>query len=226
MTKTSLRWLGGLAKLMALVKTPTPGWGRSGLALASLLVLTPTDASAQQPLNRFTVAGTVGFGSFWSDESRVGQGPIFGGAVRFQPWTHWGFELDLRRYTHERRFEHSDVVFAGEGVALTTSVAYYFRTSDVQPFIRGGIGILRFDRERRSPIRAGPSLSTFPHDPFTVIGENVFRSKDTAVGLSLGGGVGVPLGERWSIRPEAGALFGAGAVISSIDVGASMGYGW
>ena len=215
------RWLDSA---MAVVRMLKGGWRSVGLVLTALLVLTPAEVGAQQVLNRFTVAGTVAFGSFWSDESRIGTGPILNGAVRFQPWTHWGMELDLRRYTHKRRFE-SGVVFSGEGVALAATVAYYLGTSDVQPFISGGVGVLRWERESRFPIHQG-QLSGRLSDQPPIVGEEVFRSEDTAVGLSVGGGVKVALGESWSVRSGTHALLGAGAIISSLDVGASMGYGW
>ncbi len=130
MSDSHVRWLGGFACALALVST---------------------DAAAQQHPNRVTVAVSLGLGSFMSDESRLGWGPMLGVAVRFQPWAHWGFEFDTRRFNYERRFA-SSVVFAGEGVQLTGGVTYYLRTSGARPFISGGIGILRSENESRFPI--------------------------------------------------------------------------
>ena len=192
------------------------------LGVAVVVALFPTDAVAQQRHSRLTVAGSLATGAFWSDESRLGQGVLFGGAVRFQPWTRWGFEIDVRRYTYERRFA-SHVVFAGEGVELTGNVTHYFRTSGPRPFISGGVGVLRSERETRFPVLAELSVST-RHPP--VIGEEVFHTTSTDAGLSVSGGVDVPLGNRWSLRPEARLLVGAGSLLSALDLGGSLAYGW
>ena len=205
MSDSHVLWLGGLACAVALVST---------------------DAAAQQHPNRVTVAVSVGLGSFMSDESRLGWGPILGVAVRLQPWERWGVEFDTRRYTYERRFD-SGVVFAGEGVQLTGAVTYYLRTTGARPFISGGIGILHSERESRFPIT--PPLSELfgrTHGPPPIIGEEVFHSTGTNAGLSVGGGVDIPLGAHWSLRPEARSLWGAGSVVSPLDVGLSIGRGW
>jgi hypothetical protein len=203
MCETRFRWLGGFACAVALVST---------------------NAAAQERPNRISVAVNMALGSFWSDESHLGGGPILGLAVRFQPWERWGIELDTRRYTYERRFA-SGVVFAGEGVELSGAVTYYLRTTGPRPFIRGGIGILRAERESRFPINAPLSTLTAPGRPPS-IGEEVFRSTGTDAGLSIGGGVDVPLGVHWSLRPEARSLWGAGSVLSPLDLGASLALGW
>ena len=202
MRDARLRWIGGFALAVALVST---------------------NAAAQQRPNRLTVAASLAMGSFWSDESYLGGGPILGVAVRVQPWTRWGFEFDTRRYTYTRRFATSGVVFAGKGVELTGGVTYYLRTSGARPFISGGIGILRSERESHFPITA--PLSPLERTP-GVIGEQVFHSRGTDAGLSLGGGVDIPLTASWSLRPEARTLWGAGSILSSLSLGTSVGVGW
>jgi hypothetical protein len=170
------RWLGGLAYTMARVSA---------------------DAAAQESPNRVTVAASAGLGSFASDESRLGRGPILGVAVRVQPWEQWGFEFDTRRFTHERRFDS------------------------------GGVGIVRGENESRFPIT--PPLSALLgiiHGPPPVIGERVFHSTGIHVGLSVGGGVDIPLWAHWSLRPEVRSLWGAGSVLSPLDLGASLALGW
>ena len=195
-----------------------------GFACAAALLA--TDAGAQLRPNRVTVAASLSLGSFWGDESRLGWGPILGVAVRYQPWERWGFEFDTRRYTYERRFPTSGVVFAGEGVAFTGGVTYYLRTSGARPFVSGGIGILRSERESRYPIDAPLSSLPFPRGTRPTIGEEVFHSTGTDAGLSIGGGLDIPLGARWSLRPEARSLWGAGSVLSPLDLGASLALGW
>ena len=204
MNDARYRWLGGFVCVVALIST---------------------DAAAQQRPNRVSIAASLTLGSFHSDESHLGGGPLLGVAVRFQPWERWGFEFDTRRFTYERRFT-SGVVFAGEGVQLTGGVTYYLRTSGARPFITGGIGILRSENESRFPIR--PPLSTLgiAHGPPPSIGEQVFHSTGTNAGLSVGGGVDIPLGARWSLRPEVRSLWGAGSVLSPLDLGVSLALGW
>ena len=205
MSNLHCRWLGEFACAVALVAT---------------------EAGAQQRPKRITVAASLSLGSFWGDESRLGWGPILGVAVRYQPWERWGFEFDTRRYTYKRRFPTSGVVFAGEGVAFTGGVTYHLRTSGPRPFVSGGIGILRSKRESRYPIDAPLSSLQFPRGAPPIIGEEVFHSTGTDAGLSVGGGVDVPLGSRWLLRPEVRTLFGAGSVLSPLDLGASLALGW
>lgn len=200
-----IRWVGGLACTLALMST---------------------GAAAQPRPNRVTVAVNMAVGSFWSDESHLGVGPMLGVAVRFQPWARWGFEFDTRRYTVERRFARSGVVFAGEGVEVTGAVTYFMRTSGARPFISAGVGILSSERESRFPTTALPSPLDGTPGPPLVVGEQVFHSSDTRAGLSVGGGIDIPLTAHVSLRPEARSLWGAGSVLSPVELGASVGFGW
>jgi hypothetical protein len=204
MSISHVRWLGGLACAMALVST---------------------DASAEEHPSRITVAASLGVGSFWSDESHLGAGPVLGIAVRVQPWARWGFEFDTRRYTYERRFA-SGVVFAGDGLEFTGGVTYYLRTSGARPFISGGLGILRSEHESRFSINAPLSPGGISHGRPASIGEQVFHSTGTDAGLRVAGGVDVPLGAHWSLRPEARSLWGAGSLLSPLDLGASLALHW
>ena len=204
MSDSRLRWLGGFALAVALVST---------------------DAAAQQRPNRVSVAVSLAAGSFWSDESHLGWGPLLGVAVRFQPWTRWGFEFDTRRFTHKRRFATSGVVFAGDGVEITDGVTYYLRTSGARPFISGGVGVLRWERESRFPITPLSLLEITPGAP-PIIGTQVFHSRGTNAGLSVGGGVDIPLTADWFLRPEARTLWGAGSILSPLSLGTSLGVGW
>ena len=196
--------------------------GRWLVGFAVVVALVPTHAVAEPRPHRLTVAGTLAGGSFWSDESRLGGGAIVGGAVRVQPWSRWGLEVNVRRSTYERRFV-SSVVFAGEGVELTGTVVYYFRAAGLRPFISGGIGVLRSARETRFPILA--ELVVSARRP-PIIGEEVLRVTDTNAGLSVSGGIDVPLGNRWSLRPEVRLLVGADSLLSALDLGGSLAYGW
>jgi len=205
MSKLRCRWLGGFGCAVALVVT---------------------DAGAQQRQIRATVGASLSLGSIWGNENRLSWSPIVGIAVRYQPWERWGFEFDTRHYTYKRRFPTSGVVFAGEGVAFTGGVTYYLRTSGPRPFVSGGIGILRSERESRFPIHAPLSSLRSPRGAPPIIGEALFRSTGTDAGLSVGGGVDVPLGSHWSLRPEARALFGAGSVLSPLGLGGSLAFGW
>ena len=204
MSNSRFRWFGGFACAVALGSTV---------------------AAAQERPNRVTVAVNMAVGSFWGEESHLGEGPILGIAVWFQPWGRWGVEFDTRRYTFERRFD-SGVVFAGEGMEFAGRVTYYLRGAGARPFVSGGIGVLRSERESRFPIDAPLSTGNFAPGRPPIIGEQVFRSTGTNAGLSVGGGVDVPLGAHWSLRPEARSLWGAGSVLSPLDLGASLALGW
>ena len=89
-----------------------------------------------------------------------------------------------------------------------------------------GLGSFASD-ESRFPIT--PPLSALlgiTHGPPPVIGERVFHSTGIHVGLSVGGGVDIPLWAHWSLRPEVRSLWGAGSVLSPLDLGASLALGW
>lgn len=195
------------------------------VGVAWAVVLLSADAAAQQPAPQVSVAVHLAAGSFWSDESRLGWGPVAGVAVRYRPAERWGVELETRRFSYERRFPTSGVVFSGHGIELNGALAYYLGTSRARPFVRGGISLLRTERESHFPIVAPPSPGGPPAPP-TVIGTETFRSTATDLGLSVGGGVDVPLTSRWSLRPEARALWGAGGVVPWIDLGAGLAVGW
>ena len=172
------------------------------------MVLFSPDAAAPPHPNRITVAANLAVGSFWGNESHLGWGPLLGFSVRFQPWTRWGFEFDTRRFTHKRRFATSGVVFAGEGVELTGGVTCYLRTSGARPFISGGVGILRWERESRFPINA--PLSAFGITPGAppINWTEVFHSRGTNADLSVGGGVDIPLTADWYHSTGGGELVG------------------
>ena len=188
------------------------------------MVSIPASAAAQPAPHRVAVGGTLALGSSWDDESRVGDGVSVGGAVQVGPWKRVAIEIDVRHFTYDRRFQ-SGVEFSGEGEQLSANLLYYLREAGTRPFVLVGVALLRVDRTTRFPLlppfpRPGTGDASAP-----IIAESL-RSSDTGTGVDVGGGVSVPLGAHWSLRPEIRALLGAGAIVSRIDVGAGLSYGW
>ena len=117
-------------------------------------------------------------------------------------------------------------MFAGNATQFSGNAAHSFRDTGPRPFVLLGIGVIRAKDESRFPVYAEFDPSFFNGARPPIIGHEVFSSVDTHTGWNAGGGVDIPIGDRWSLRPEARALFGAGSVLTRIDFGASVGYGW
>lgn len=168
-------------------------------------------AHAQTNDHRFAFQGSLGWGQTWSDESRLGGGPGLETSVEVRLLRKLGLQFGVSRYSHDRTFD-SDVRFSGESLTFSGDFLYHFSGSRVQPFLLGGVALVETRTRTSAPLYAydGASLRlAFDGARFypVQVGEEVSDYSENARGLTIGGGVEIPLGRRVVIRTEARSVF-------------------
>lgn len=197
------------------------------LTVVALLAL-PSMGAAQAQTRDPSLAfqGSLSCGQTWDDESRLGGGIGLETSVEVRVLRKLGLQLGVSGYTHDRAFE-SDVQFSGESLMFSGDVLYHFSGTRAKPFLLGGVALVRTRTRTSFPVFAyddgGHLLLTFDGSRFhpVQIGEQVNDYSENARGLTIGGGVEIPLGPRLVIRTEARTVF-----IRRISASIGLSYRW
>lgn len=197
------------------------------LMATALLVLVPMRAAQAQTRSdpRLAFQGSLGYGQTWDDEGRLGGGLGAETSVEVRILRKLGLQLGVSRYSHDRSFE-SDVRFSGESLMFSGDVLYHFSGTRAQPFLLGGVALVRSRTRTTSSLYAydGYQLRlVFDGSRFrpVQIGEEVSDYSEKGRGLTIGGGVEIPLGPRLVIRTEARCVF-----IRRISGSIGLSYRW
>lgn len=153
---------------------------RRALLLLAVLIV-PSSAFAQTQEARGSVAGIVGAGKTWDDESDIGSGAVAGARVDWRLFGGTRVEFAFDWLDHDRTG-----VFASTGRTslFSGSLLQRFGTRSAQPYVLGGLTIAQHS-----------GTTTF---------EDLARSTTTTdAGFHFGGGLAVRVGERFEVGPEA-----------------------
>jgi opacity protein-like surface antigen len=131
------------------------------------------------------VFGVTGGAQIWDDEGNIGFGIPLGGGVGFKSPQGWGIEAIVETQQAKRDFS-SGVSFDSRFTAARVRLLKYFGTGAAQPYAGGGLGVAHITSSRSEPPGFG----------------GVFSSSETSGMLSGFGGVRIPAGDRWFVRPE------------------------
>jgi len=179
------------------------------LTVAALLAVLPLRrAHAEGTDPRIAFQGSLGWGQTWSDESRLGGGIGLETSVEFRVLRKLGLQLGVSRYSHDRSFD-SNVRFSGESLTFSGDVLYHFSGTRAQPYLLGGVAAVQSRNRTSFPVYAeeddGRLVLAFDGSRFypVQIGEEVNEYSESALGLTVGGGVEFPLGRRLAIRTDA-----------------------
>ena len=164
------------------------------------------------------VFGAIGGGVFGDDEGSLGKGLSFAAGVELRPSSRFGFEAELERYEHERRFGFGSVV-EGDGWLVSGNLLYHFSEGGLQPYLLGGLGLLSASYEWRRPIFTGES-------PFESAGTEVSVTDERGLAMSFGGGMKVFLTEQLSLRPQARFFSGTDSYLTRLEVTVGLSYHW
>jgi hypothetical protein len=112
--------------------------------------------------------------------------------------------VGVSRYSHERTFPYpSDVRFGGDSVTLSSDVLYHFSGTRVEPFLLGGVAKIETRNRTSYPVFAYDGWLLLPRQ----VGEETVESTEEVVGLTVGGGVELPLTSTIAVRTEARFVF-------------------
>lgn len=187
-------------------------------AAVLLAVLTARVAQAQERDPRLALQGSLGWGEAWSDESRLGGGTSLEASVEVRVLRKLGMQFSISRYSHDRTFPYpSNVRFSGDSLMFSGDLLYHFSGTRVQPFLLGGVALVRTQNRSSFPVFAYDGWLLVPRQ----IGEQVLESSEDGLGLTFGGGVELPLGRSLAIRTEARCVF-----IRRISVSFGLSYGF
>jgi hypothetical protein len=178
---------------------------------------------------RREVAVTVGPAYLSHGDSPLGWGSTVGVSAAFPIWRRLAVRVDAHRSFGPELNEHSCASYdrpctgigrsgARDLTIWSGSAMYYFQPSGVQAFVRGGVDVLHF---------AFLSTVTFVGGPQVRITEE--ENKYTTMGILLGGGVRIPIGSRFVVRPEVTIYDGtilAGTNLTQVRTSVAFGYRW
>ena len=152
----------------------------AAVLLLSVLVF-PAPSSAQTDDPRGSVAGIFGGGKTWDDEGGLGTGMAAGGRLEWRLFGTTSIEGSLDLLKHKR----SDAFQAdGDSMIAGLSLIQRFSRTRVQPYVLGGVHLIR-------------------HDGTTRLGDMAVARESTDGGFHFGGGLAVRVNERIEIGPEA-----------------------
>jgi len=174
------------------------------LATWLLAVLPGRAAQAGEKDPRLAFQGSLGWGQVWSDESRLGAGASLEASVEVRVLRKLGMQFGVSRYSHDRTFP-SNVRFSGDSFMLSGDLVYHFSGTRVQPFLVGGVARVRTQNRSRFPVFAYDGIWLLL--PLRQIGEEVSEYSEDGLGLTVGGGVELPLSRSLAIRTEARCIF-------------------
>jgi len=174
------------------------------------------------------VFGTVGWGRFWHGDDSLGSGIELGVGAGFRPFQGklrgLGFEVRVNQLHHDVQTSATHST-DGKALALLGNALYHFGTSKIQPYVMGGIGILKADYTRTGYsdwYDGGPDGEH--HEEYWT--ERVNASK---MAINLGVGLKAAIRPNLSIRPELTLIDttpGSGYNWGSLRVSLGVGYHW
>ncbi len=170
---------------------------------------------------RGEVLGSVGWGGFYHGDNRIGSGTEWGGSFGVKPFSgklrRLGFEVQANRLglAYERGTNLND----GQATAVVGNVLYHFSDSPVQPYVAGGLGVLKANYTQ--VIKGGAVLGETEDYVSTVNADKML--------LNIGAGIKARLVRGLAIRPEIrfyDTTAGTGYNWSSIRLSVGLGYYW
>ena len=96
--------------------------------------------NAQDSTWKARVFGGAGFGRFFDDEGSLGQGATYRAGVEWRPLSRLGVQGELLGIHHTRRDRFQ---VNGDSAGFSGNAVLYFSRSRVQPYILGGLGVLK-----------------------------------------------------------------------------------
>lgn len=151
-----------------------------GCLLLALIAL-PANLRAQSSESRGSLAAIFGAGRTWDDEGSLGTGPVGGGRVDWKMFGQTRIEASVDLMSHDR----SGGFFEAEGrtTFIGASVVQRFGSTRVQPYILGGLHLVR-------------------HTGSTTFGGMRNDRESTDYGYHFGGGFAGRIGGRIEAGPE------------------------
>ena len=176
---------------------------------------------------RGEIFGGIGWGGLWLGHDSLGSGMELGGGIGVRPFQGklrgLGFEVQLKQLQHD--IEHS-ATHSTEGKVLTLigNALYHFSDSTFQPYVVGGIGVLKADYTRKGYSEWYDLPEWEYHEEYWTR-----RTKASKMAINLGVGFKAALKPNLSIRSELTLIDttpGAGYNWASLRVSLFVGYHW
>jgi hypothetical protein len=152
------------------------------LTFAALaLVVAAAPALAQGDVPRGVAGASLGIGKTWDDEGGLGRGLSGGGRVSWRLFGTTSVEgaVDVLGHDRDTGFFRAE----GRSTALSLSLVQRFGRRRAQPYLLGGLSLVR-------------------HSGTTGIGDLSFARTSVDPGFHVGVGVAVRVGDRLEIGPE------------------------
>lgn len=153
------------------------------LTAIMITTLISVAAQAQDSTRKGTISSGVGYNKFYDDEGSLGAGPTYQAGAEWRPWQRFGLEAQFVGI-HFARTDYFHV--RGHSESVCANAVYYFSKSTVQPYIKGGIGMLSTRYAFSWP--ASSSLQ--------------YQKSKTGAAVDIGAGIRFFLNRRWSLSPE------------------------
>jgi len=167
------------------------------------------------------VMGQVGWGGFYHGDSKIGDGTEWGGSFGLKPFSgklqRLGFEIQANRL--DVAYERGSNINDGQVTSVVGNVLYHFSNSPIQPYVAGGLGVLKASYTER--IIGGAVLGSNEDYVSTVDAQKML--------LNIGAGVKARLVRGLAIRPEIrfyNTTIGSGYNFGSIRLSVGLGYYW
>ena len=180
------------------------------IVVAGIVLCGSGKSLAQTADPKMEIFGSVGWAELFrfDDSTPFGNSVAVGGGIGFRLLNRLGLEVEFHGMGGLEESVRTSMVASVNG-------SYYFstRNATVQPYLLGGLGMLRTKN------RVSTYLSRGSETEFV----------DTGWGLNLGAGVRIPLSPKVSLRPEVRYINGVSkSRVNLGEVRASMaaGYHW
>ncbi len=158
----------------------------AGIATLAVVVAQYTPPASIAPDRGIVVTGTVGRGSTWDDEGRIGAGLSTGGGAEWRFHRKLSAAFRVERLGHERHMAQDLRLVSGRTLFATGEVKYRFRSAGVAPYAIGGYGVALYSGTLVD--RVGVPLM-------------LERSSRSGV-IPAGVGIEIPIGSRFVVSPE------------------------
>ncbi len=173
---------------------------------------TPPEHRPESWEYRGEVFGTLGWGKFWHGDDDRGSGTSVGGGLGWWPFRSrlrgLGMEVELRRLGF--RTPKGPYSTDGNTVLAMANVVYHFCNQRVQPFLKGGAGVVRSDYTSHW------ISDWFDDQGIHHIGPAFEQVRASKFGIDLGAGINAAIGHNFSIRGE----------VLIVDTTPGEGYNW
>jgi hypothetical protein len=139
--------------------------------------------NAQDSTWKARVFGGVGIGRFFDDEGSLGLGATYRAGAEWRPLSRLGVQGELLGIHHTRgdRFQVN-----GDSAGFSGNAVLYFSRSRVQPYILGGLGVLKTSYRYGWPEYSAERYSV----------------RKTELSMNFGGGALLFLNRHWSLDPQ------------------------